>query len=84
MEHTNAEAMKCVHGLIQIERWMKGESMHCTSFMALAVVVAHNFFMNGVDRMDQLRSVNPMIRRGSVCPSSFGLVTWHVTMPYVF
>jgi hypothetical protein len=35
--------------------------------MAPAVVVAYNFFMNGVDRMDQARSVNPAQRRKKTC-----------------
>jgi len=63
VDHTNNDAIKCVNGLVPIERWMGGESMHRTHIMAPAIVAAYNLFMNGVDRMDQIRSVNPRRRR---------------------
>ena len=47
MEHTYGGAVKGVHGLVQIKRWMGGESVHRTSFMAPAVVVAYNVFIIG-------------------------------------
>jgi hypothetical protein len=55
----NEEAIKCVHGLVKIKQWLGDESMHRSEFDAPAVVLAYNIFMNGVDRMDQIRAVNP-------------------------
>ncbi len=55
---TSDEAVKCVHGLVDIQRWLGSESFHRTTLRAPAIVVAYNYFMNGVDRMDQQRAVN--------------------------
>ena len=70
------EAIKCVHGVVKINRWMGNESMKRTEIMAPAVVVAYNFFMNGVDRMDQARAVNPTRRREKRVGMS--LFTWAI------
>jgi hypothetical protein len=58
MESDDENTIKCVHGLVPLRRWTKTESMFCKEFLAPAIFVAYNIFMNGVDRMDQVRVVN--------------------------
>ena len=53
---TNEEAQLLVHGLVNMKRWTGGESMHRTTLKVPAVFAAYNLFMNGVDRVDQIRS----------------------------
>ena len=47
-----------MHGLVDIQCWLGSESFRRTTLKAPAIVVAYNYFMNGVDRMDQQRAVN--------------------------
>jgi hypothetical protein len=56
---TSDKAVKCVHGLVDMQCWLGSESFRRTTLKAPAIVVAFNYFMNGVDRMDQERAVNP-------------------------
>ena len=44
--------IECVHGLVPLCRWTKGRNMFREEFLAHALFVAYNIFMNGVDRMD--------------------------------
>jgi hypothetical protein len=55
----NAEAINCVHGLAELHRWTGDKILHRSVFLVPAPIVAYNKYMNGVDRMDQLRSTNP-------------------------
>ncbi|ETM98514.1 hypothetical protein PPTG_24601 [Phytophthora nicotianae INRA-310] len=41
----------------------KDRMMHRRVFMAPTIIAAYNFCMNAVDRVDQLRSINPIRRR---------------------
>jgi hypothetical protein len=61
---------------VKINHRMGNESMKRTDIMALAVVVAYNFFMNGVGRMDQARAVNPTWHREKRVGMS--LFTWAI------
>ncbi len=61
---TSDEAVKCVHGLVDIQCWLGSESFCRTTIRAPAIVVAYNYSRNGVDRMDQQRAVNPTKRKG--------------------
>jgi hypothetical protein len=51
---SDERAIKCIHGLVNISRWMETEVLHCTDFFVLAPIVAYNMFMTGVDHMDNL------------------------------
>ena len=57
------EVIKCVHGLAVLNRWTGDETMSRSSFKVPAIIVAYNRYMNGVDRADQLRMVNPTKRK---------------------
>ena len=63
LDGTDEDAIFCVNGLAELERWTGTESMSRTKFMVPSIIVAYNIFMNSVDRMDQLRSTNPTRRR---------------------
>jgi hypothetical protein len=75
---TSDEAVKCVHGLVDIQRWLGSESFCRTTIRAPAIVVAYNYFMNGVDRMDQQRAVNPTKRKEQRVGTS--IFTWAIDM----
>jgi len=51
-------AQSICHGVSHVHRWTGVEIMKQTAFLVPAPIVAYNLFMNGVDRMDQLRSTN--------------------------
>lgn len=69
-----SEAIDCCNGLYPLRRWTGGEVMHRKTFMAPAVVALYNIGMNGVDRVDQLRSTNPTRRKEMRL--SMSLFTW--------
>jgi hypothetical protein len=58
-----SHSVHAVRGLSKLERWTGEESLHRTVFMAPAIVVCYNIFMNAVDRVDQRRATNPTRRR---------------------
>ncbi|ETL77356.1 hypothetical protein L917_21703, partial [Phytophthora nicotianae] len=60
---TSPEAVLCCHGTYPIQRWTEDRMMHRRVFMAPTIIAAYNFCMNAVDRVDQLRSTNPIRRR---------------------
>ncbi|POM69273.1 LOW QUALITY PROTEIN: Hypothetical protein PHPALM_14459 [Phytophthora palmivora] len=60
---TSAEAVECCHCLYPIQHWTEDCMLHRKTFMAPTVIAVYNRFMNGVDRVDQLRSTNPNRRR---------------------
>lgn len=74
MNSNNKEAIRCVHGLVPLKRWTNQESMFRTEFLAPAIFVAYNIFMNSVDRMYQIRVVNPTRRREKRV--SMSIFTW--------
>ena len=47
------ECQACVHGLAALPWWTDECVMNHVNFMAPAVIVAYNLFMNAVDHMDQ-------------------------------
>ena len=57
------EAILLVNGLASLNRWIGGEVMNRTEFHVPSIIVAYNNYMNGVDRMDQMRATNPIKRR---------------------
>ena len=62
-EGENARAIQAVHGVVDIERWTGGETVGRSRIKCPAIIVSYQFFMNGVDRVDQLRSTNPIKRK---------------------
>jgi hypothetical protein len=59
-----------VNGLAKLYRWTDDCLLYRKVFMAPAVVVAYNLFMNSVDRMDQRRSAMACQRREKRCSMS--------------
>jgi hypothetical protein len=57
------EAIKLCRGVAKLHRWTGTEVLNRSSFLVPAPIIAYNMFMNGVDRMDQLRSTNITQRR---------------------
>ena len=53
MDGTSPEAIKCVHGLSQLQRWTGVEVLHRTKFDVPTIIVAYNRYMNCIDRLDQ-------------------------------
>lgn len=53
-EHTRS----CVDGLCKLKCWTGSEAMHKTEFDVPAVVDAYNFFMNVVDKFNQMGSTS--------------------------
>ena len=49
----DSHAIHCVNGLGKLHRWTDDCMLQCEVFMAPAIIVAYNLFMNAVDRMDQ-------------------------------
>jgi hypothetical protein len=49
------QAIHCVNGLAKLHHWTDDCMLNRTVFMAPALIVAYNLFMNAVDRMDQRR-----------------------------
>ncbi|GMF54271.1 unnamed protein product [Phytophthora fragariaefolia] len=60
---TSPEALHCCHGTFPLQRWTEDRMMHRKLFMAPAVIAAYNLCINAIDRVDQLRSTNPIRRR---------------------
>ncbi|OWZ24586.1 hypothetical protein PHMEG_000336 [Phytophthora megakarya] len=54
---TSAEAV------YSIRRWTEDRTLHRQEFMTPTIIAAYNLCMNGVDRVDQLRSTYPIRRR---------------------
>lgn len=63
MDGTLTETAMLCHGVSKIHRWTGCEIMKRTCFEVPVQIIAYNMFMNGVDRMDQLRSTNITQRR---------------------
>ncbi|GMF49486.1 unnamed protein product [Phytophthora fragariaefolia] len=57
------EAVRLCRGLASLRRWTGEQMMHRKTFEVPAMIFAYNLFMNGVDRVDQLRSTNPIRRK---------------------
>ena len=70
IERQSTHTIRCVQGLAPMRRWMGNESMHRTLLHVPAVVVAYNMFMNGVDKYDQYRSTNAIVRKEKRVPMS--------------
>ena len=51
----NVHAGNVVRGLVQIERWTGNENIGRSRIMCPAIIVSYQYFMNGVDRVDQMR-----------------------------
>lgn len=51
----DSHAIHCVNGLGKLHRWTDDCMLQREVFMAPAIIVAYNLFMNAVDRMDQRR-----------------------------
>ena len=74
LDWKSPEAVKCVHGLCAINRWTGSEVFHRSTIEVPAIVAAYNLFMNGVDRMDQVRSTAPA--RRAERRLSMSIFTW--------
>ena len=60
---TSEEAIFCVQGIAPMQRWSGSENLHRTTYYVPSIIVAYNFYMNYVDRMDQKRATNATKRR---------------------
>lgn len=58
----NKHSITCVRGLTQIRRSLGDEATHFTVLQVSFNVTACNFFMNSVDRFDQLRGSHTIMR----------------------
>jgi len=63
LEDSDEEASKHCRGLCKLYRWTRMEVLKRSSFLVPSPIIAYNQYMNGVDRMDQLRSTNITSRR---------------------
>ncbi len=54
--------------------------LHQTEMQVLAIVVAYNYFMNSVDRMDQIRSTVPIQRKEKRLPMIIFTFILHLAM----
>ena len=55
--------IETVRGLVDIERWVGTETIGRSRIQCPSIIVSYQFFMNGVDRVDQMRSTNPTKRK---------------------
>jgi hypothetical protein len=76
------EAVACCHGRYPIQRWTDDCVQHRKIFMAPTVIAIYNRFMNGVDRVDQLRSTNPTRRREKRLDMT--LFTWLIDLAIIY
>ena len=57
------EALCCVHRTELINRWSNVSVYHQECIQSPDIVADYNIFMNGVDKLDQMSSMNPTHRR---------------------
>ncbi|KAJ8528656.1 hypothetical protein ON010_g14673 [Phytophthora cinnamomi] len=74
MASTSQEAVFCCPGTYPIQRWTDDRMLHRKISMAPTVIAAYNLCMNAVDRVDQLRSTNPIRRREKRL--GMAMITW--------
>jgi hypothetical protein len=48
-----------VNVLVPVQRWTANESLHCTTLMVPAIIVAYNMLINSLDQMSQRRATKP-------------------------
>ncbi|KAF4134596.1 hypothetical protein GN958_ATG16221 [Phytophthora infestans] len=60
---SSPEAIDLCHGLAPIRRWTGEQNLHRKILSVPAAIAVYNIFMNAVDRVDQLRSTNPIRRK---------------------
>lgn len=75
------EAIWLCHDLAPLRRWTGEQVLHRQTFQVPAAVVAYNLFMNGVDRVDPLRSTNPI--RGKEKRLSMSILTWAIDLALI-
>ncbi|KAG6943184.1 hypothetical protein JG688_00017736 [Phytophthora aleatoria] len=75
------EAIWLCRGLAPLRRWTGDRVMHRKTFQVSAMIVAYNLFMNGVDRVDQLRSTNPIRRKEKRL--SISILTWALDLALI-
>ncbi|POM75332.1 LOW QUALITY PROTEIN: Hypothetical protein PHPALM_7578 [Phytophthora palmivora] len=75
------EAIQLCCGLAPLQRWTGDQVMHRKTFQVPAMIVAYNLFMNGVDRVDQLRSTNPIRRKERHL--SISILTWALDLALI-
>uniref|UniRef100_H3GEE4 PiggyBac transposable element-derived protein domain-containing protein n=1 Tax=Phytophthora ramorum TaxID=164328 RepID=H3GEE4_PHYRM len=75
------EAIWLCRGLAPLRRWTADRVMHRQTFRVPSMVVAYNLFMNGVDRVGQLRSTNPIRRKEKRL--SMSILTWALDLALI-
>ncbi|GMF68114.1 unnamed protein product [Phytophthora fragariaefolia] len=75
------EAVRLCRGLAPLRRWTGEQMVHRKTVEVPAMIVAYNLFMNGVDRVDQLRSTNPIRRKEKRL--SMSILTWALDLALV-
>ena len=61
-ESSDERSIFAVRGTVEIERWLGTESIGRSRIECPAIIASYQLFMNGVDRVDQMRSTNPTKR----------------------
>jgi len=75
---TTTEALFCVRGTVEAQRWLGNESFHRTTIKVPSFVAIYNNFMGAVDRMDQVRAMNPTKRAEKRV--SLSIFTWFLDL----
>ncbi|KAK1938774.1 hypothetical protein P3T76_008849 [Phytophthora citrophthora] len=77
----SAEANWLCHGLASLSRWTGDHILHRQTFQVPTSIVAYNLLMNSVDRVDQLRSTNPIRRKEKRL--SMSILTWTIDLALI-
>jgi len=73
-----SDALFCVRGVVEVQRWLGDESFHRTNIKVPSVVAIYNNYMGAVDRMDQVRAMNPTKRAEKRV--SVSIYTWFLDL----
>ena len=61
-DSSDQRSIFAIRGTVEIERWLGCENIGRSRIACPAIIASYQLFMNGVDRVDQIRSTNPTKR----------------------